>query len=149
MVGNVFNVSYSKLSLLSIQMATLTNVYIANNIFYRNKFWCIVGAGLLLYKLENNTFYNQEAPAIVDCHKCIYMEVNTIRVMETTAPISAPFSLKPLTGIPFTLILNDVQLLNNSFSNYDFGLVFMLPQIHTLVLNGLLVQGNCKFCSIP
>ena len=69
--------------------------------------------------------------------------------METTDPINALFSLKSISEIPFTLILNDVQLLNNSFSSYDFGIIFLLPQFHTFVLNGLLVQGNGKGSFTP
>ena len=80
----------------------------------------------------------------MECHLCFYTEVDVFRVMETTLYLNAPISLKPIQGVPFTVILKDVQLLNNSFRNYDFSIFFQLPLIHTLVVDGLLVQGNSK-----
>ena len=123
-IGNVFNISYALIPPVSTQFTTLTKVYIANNIFYKSKKQSVWGVGLLLMKLENNTFYNQDTAIVMECHLCFYTEVSTFRIMETTLYFSAPISLKTIQGVPFTVILNDVQLLNNSFRNYDFSMFF-------------------------
>ena len=57
-IGNVLNISYALIPPISTQFTTLTNVYIADNIFYRSKKQSVWGVGLLLMKLVNNTFYD-------------------------------------------------------------------------------------------
>ena len=136
------NVTYSNINVFSLIASEVTTAYFANNVFYSGLRPYIFSQGLLLLKLENNTFVNQNSRAPIDCLMCLYLEVDGMLFTNYTSTTDALFDIVTIPQVPVALIFNNVRLENNAFVLNDFRFFMTLTQADTIVFTQLTIAQN-------